>query len=325
MENTLVWCKTKAEVRGVLSEAKNMGYRIYDLDDYTERFWGTHETETVINLNGDGKVVTYCYKDWYIEHPGYGKIITADKFLGRKPILITRKGRVVIAENKNTGEKAIVTCSPDDTYDFDTGALIAVARLVAKEIGISGDAEIVLRGLLSDKPVAYAFAEKTTKFKVGDLVTLKNGLEPGEVYRDMTLYPGDMFDSLNGKPKKVIRVCERSTKSPIYQTESEWYYSEEMLDKWDENAIHEGDIVRVVNTGLNYTSYPQWVGKYISDPDMAARYCFDSPSVSSKYKVIKIAEHESNGRTLAYIEEIDGFDYNSCYLIEVKGLKKVTE
>lgn len=53
------------------------------------------------------------------------------------------------------------------------------------------------------------------------------------------------------------------------------------------------------------------------------RFCFGSPSMDEKYKVIKIAEHESNGRMLAYIEQINGFSFNKCYLIEVKGLVKV--
>ena len=52
------------------------------------------------------------------------------------------------------------------------------------------------------------------------------------------------------------------------------------------------------------------------------RFCFGSPSLDKKYKVIKIAEHERNHRPLAYIEEIDGLSYNKCYLIEVKGLEK---
>ena len=194
---------------------------------------------------------------------------------------------------------------------------------------VTKDAETVLRQLLGYDAETPADApteeEPTTKFKVGDLVTLKNDLEPGKIYGDMTLYHGDMFDSLNGKPKKVINVWERSKNSPTYQTESEWYYSEEMLEPWDESKIREGDIVRVINTGLNYSTYPQWVGEHISDPDMAARYCFGSPSVDYNYKVIKIAEHESNGRTLAYIEQCDGFVFNKCYLVEVKGLEKVTK
>ena len=75
-------------------------------------------------------------------------------------------------------------------------------------------------------------------------------------------------------------------------------------------------------TGLNYSSYVKWVGEHISDPYMAARFCFGTPDTSKEYKVIKIAEHERNHRPLAYIEEIDGLSYNQCYLIEVKGLEK---
>ena len=332
MENTLVWCKTKAEVREVLSEAKNMGYHMTDLDDYTERFWSTHESETVINLHGYDKNLTYCYKYWYINHPGFGKIITASEFFGRKPILITRKGRVVTAEDKNTGEKAIATCSPTDTFDFGTGAMIAVARLIAQsDKGITKDAETVLRQLLgydvsSD---SQADEEPTAKFKIGDIVTLKDGLEVGKPYGAVDLLE-IMYSNGYGKQMKVVDTirCEDGDMAydcaPISGGRSFWYV-EEMLEPWDENKIREGDIVRVINTGLNYSTYPQWVGKHISDPDMAARYCFGSPSDGGNYKVIKIAEHEYNGRTLAYIEQCKGFAFNKCYLIEVKGLEKVTE
>ena len=329
MENTLVWCKTKAEVREVLSEANNMGYHMTDLDYYTERFWSTHESETVINLHGDGEVVTYCYKDWYINHPNFGKIISASKFFGRKPILITRKGRVVTAEDKNTGEKAIATCSPTDTFDFGTGAMIAVARLIAQsDKGITKDAETVLRQLLGDDVNSDAPTEEepTAKFKVGDLVTLKNDLEPGEVYGDMILYHGDMFDSLNCKPEKVIRVCERSTKSPTYQTESEWYYSEEMLDKWDENAIHEGDKVYVSLASSNYAYYTEWVYKHITDSGLTKRYGYGGSIMDKNklYEVVKIAPHKNGHPMLAYIRPYAD-TIGSCHLIDVNGLNKATK
>lgn len=329
MENTLVWCKTKEEVRGVLSKAKKMGYHMPNLNDYTERFWDTHESETVINLHGDGRAITYCYKDWYINRPSLGKIITANKFLGHKPILITRNGRIVTAEDKNTGEKCIATCSPTDTFDFGTGAMIAVARLIAQsDKGITKDAEVVLRQLLGDDVNNDAPAEEEPKpFKVGSLVTLRPDVIPGVEYNGLTLQPGDMYDIACGKPIKVIRyesgdqtyLCEAK------DAERMWWYDREMLEPWDESKIREGDIVRVINSGLNHSTYPQWVGKYISDPDMAARYCFGSPSTDGNYKVIKIAEHESNGRTLAYIEQCEGFVFSKCYLVEVKGLEKVTK
>ena len=167
-----------------------------------------------------------------------------------------------------------------------------------------------------------------SKFKVGDYVTLKEGLTAGEVYSGIKLLSDTMYDGAYHKRMKVVGVEWRDDVGTyFYECEGDFrftfYYSEKMLEKWDESKIHEGDTVRVINTGLNYSSYPQWVGEHISDPYMAARYCYGSPYTDRKYKVIKIADHESNGRTLAYIEECDGFVHNRCYLIEVKGLEKV--
>ena len=166
------------------------------------------------------------------------------------------------------------------------------------------------------------------KFKVGDYATLKEGLVTGERYGSLILLKGRMYDNAYHNQMTVVSVEWREDVNTYYyeckgDSQFTFHYSDEMLDKWDESKIHEGDTVKVIREGLSYTTYPQWVGKYISDPDMAARYCFSTPDTSKKYKVIKIAEHEDNGRALAYIEEIDGFCYNSCYLIEVKGLEKV--
>ena len=331
MENTLVWCKTKAEVVAVLTEAKKRGYGIDSPTDMGNMFWSNYHEETVLNLNGNGRSITYCYKDWYIEHPSFGNIISADKFLVTKPILITRKGRVVTAEDKNTGEKAIATCSPDDTFDFGTGAMIAVARLIAQsDKGITKDAETVLRQLLgydAESPVDIPTEAEPKPFKVGSLVTLRPDVIPGIEYNGLTLLPGEMYDTAFGKPIKVIRYDsgDQTYLCKAEGAERSWWYDSDMLEAWDKSKIYEGDIVRVINTGLNYSTYPRWVGEHISDPDMAARYCFGSPSTDGNYKVIKIAEHETNGRTLAYIEQCDGFVFNKCYLVEVKGLEKVTE
>lgn len=165
------------------------------------------------------------------------------------------------------------------------------------------------------------------KFKVGDYVTLKEGVEADKWYGGLELLSGPMYDNAHNKRMKVVHV-DWSDDSNTYYCECKgdsqytFHYSEEMLDKCDESKIYEGDTVKVVNTGLNYSSYAKWVGEHISDPYMAARFCFGSPSLDEKYKVIKIAEHEKNHRLLAYIEQIDGIGFNKCYLIEVKGLEK---
>jgi hypothetical protein len=171
--------------------------------------------------------------------------------------------------------------------------------------------------------------EKTeSNFKVGDYVTLKEGIEANKKYGGLPLLSGPMHDFAYHKRMRVVGVDWQEEVGTYYyecyhEGKFTFHYSEEMLDKWDESKIHEGDTVKVINTGLNYPSYVKWVEEHISDPSMAARFCFNTPDTYKKYKVIKIAEHEKNHRPLAFIEEIDGFSYNSCYLIEVKGLEKV--
>lgn len=166
------------------------------------------------------------------------------------------------------------------------------------------------------------------KFKVGDYVTLKEGLTADKVYGGIKLRSGNMYDSAYHERMKVVGAdWQNDLGTHHYECKQKngyaYYYSEQMLDKCDESVIHEGDTVKVIDTGLTYSSYVQWVGKHISDPYTAARFCFGSPSIDKNYKVIKIAEHERNHSPLAYIEEIGGLSYNRCYLIEVKGLEKV--
>lgn len=332
MENTLVWCKTKAQVVAVLTEAKKRGYNIDFPAEMGNGFWASNHEETVVNLNGNGRSITYSYKDWYINHPNYGKIITADKFLSRKPILITRNGRVVTAENKNTGEKAIATCCPTDTFDFGTGAMIAVARLIAhSNKGITKDAETVLRQLLEDDTNSDAPTKKepTTKFKVGDLVTLKDGLEVGEVYGGITLREG-MYDKGHNKPLKVLEGSRCKAFSCAHVGGGLPYlYSKEMLEPWDENKIREGDKVHVKKgcTKNRYDIYYQWLKDNISDIDLLLGFeRKDSVSTTDTYTVVKIAPHGRFGDVkLAFIKRTNGIGDTFSYLYDIDALEKVTE
>lgn len=47
-------------------------------------------------------------------------------------IVIYRKGRQVIALDKRTGKKAIAKCSPEDEFNFKTGAGLAFERLMSE-------------------------------------------------------------------------------------------------------------------------------------------------------------------------------------------------
>lgn len=52
------------------------------------------------------------------------------KELKKESIVIYSDERVVTALNKNTNEKCTVRCNTNDKYDFKTGAIIALSRLV---------------------------------------------------------------------------------------------------------------------------------------------------------------------------------------------------
>lgn len=69
----------------------------------------------------------WCEKSWCVSL-GY-KVINFDDLRKNECIVIYRKDNEVIALDKSTGKKAVAKCSPEDTFDFKTGAKIAFDRL----------------------------------------------------------------------------------------------------------------------------------------------------------------------------------------------------
>lgn len=48
--------------------------------------------------------------------------------------VVYRNGRRTIAKDKDTGKYAVALCSPEDTYDFMTGATTAMSRLIMEKL-----------------------------------------------------------------------------------------------------------------------------------------------------------------------------------------------
>lgn len=92
-----------------------------------------------------------------------------------------------------------------------------------------------------------------------------------------------------------------------------------LLEK--EKELKVGDKVRVVNAGLLYSTYDEWVIRNIADKRLIARYQYNCKIDTSKiYKIRKIALHSMRvKRVLAYIEST--WD-ESCFLIGVEGIEK---
>ena len=100
------------------------------------------------------KILDHEIKHWvgceYPVVPEYFKLASNEQ------IVIYRKDNEVIALDKTTGKKGVAKCSPEDEFDFNTGAKLAFERLV-------GGNEV--------KEV------KQDKFKPGDTVILTKAYE----------------------------------------------------------------------------------------------------------------------------------------------------
>lgn len=329
MKDVIIKCD-KGEVEKTLAYIEKKDRKVRWATGDKPTGWGSLFERKGVYLIIENDTLTFIEIDDFEDSDKKGKdVVSAKEFLGKSKsphIVIFRRGRNVIAKNVATGDEGVAKCSPDDEFCFKTGASIALARLMAKtpEI-ITDDVRAEWKKALGIEDIP---ARVDHKFNVGDYVTLKEGIKANKKYGGLPLLSGPMHDFAYHKQMRVVGVdWQEEVGTYYYECHHEgkftFHYSEEMLDKWDESKIHEGDTVKVVNTGLNYSSYVKWVGEHISDPYMAARFCFGSPSTDKNYKVIKIAEHERNHRALAYIEEIGDLAYNKCYLIEVKGLEKV--
>lgn len=128
-------------------------------------------------------------------------------------IVIYRKDNKVVALDKATGKEGVARCSPEDTFDFETGAKLAFKRLVGEDTA----AEPV-------KP-------EEPKFKVGEfvrVVSAKSG-----VVNEMHGFP-------IGQIVKVVRVlsdaydCEGVVKSSLGYIVSTQIVNAEHIEKLEE-------------------------------------------------------------------------------------------
>ena len=129
---------------------------------------------------------------------------------------------------------------------------------------------------------------------------------------------GIAFDRKNNK----ACACDEISCSECAFGNGECGNIDEWLDKeWiDPDEIKEGDKVRITNIGKCYTTFTEWVTKYIDDKKLIAGYSYDSlPDITKIYVAIKV--HHEKWRTMVYIQVASMFD-ESCYLIEMSGLSK---
>ena len=246
----------------------------------------------------------------------FANAMSVKRFMRRHntTVHIHQNGNMVIAHESQTGRHGIAKCSPEDKFDFYTGAKLALARLY-------GDEFIPFEAKKSDE---------MCKYKVGDKVVVKSwktlkdkyGIDSLGIIKDIAFVGG--MEKYCGEVGIVNEVCGNFVHLDIYGSDTVYGFHKDSIEPWD-STIREGDIVRIIDSGCIYTTNVPWLKANITDTDLIARYQYGtSPEHNGgKYKVIKIAKHLMWDDDLAYIQSI-GFE-GKCYIIGVTGLDKTDE
>lgn len=381
-------CTTKKQWEAVLKKFDEDGYKWCAGNSVISglEYFNNYKEDSVLHVYTESKKLGFGDKEYY-----RGKaFISAHDFLKgtkTKPIVISRNGRVVTAEDKNTGKKGVAICSPSDEFDFKIGAKLALARLLGEEISekpsddsdtyFTDEIKVGNRVKIRDwddmeeefgldswghinMPLCFNPAMKTfcgkivvitrvdeddgsfkisddsawwfdknmivkpkksePKFKVGDFVRTRKDAVVGERYENLMLSEGMITECT-----EVISVEKRHYAPYVYETKAGYTYTGSMLEKCEDDEIQEGDTVRITDTGKQYTTYNEWIKSNITDVDLICKFDYNrDASIDSEYVVVKIAEHGMYNKTLAYVKEKTAL-WPRCYLIDVKGLEKVTK
>ena len=223
-------------------------------------------------------------------------------------IIIYRDGRKVIAEDKNTGEKAMARCNTADEFDFRIGARLAFDRLtgaVKEKVKFAPGMAIwckdksqldALMQTLEDMGYVWRFGDVPTKYYPplytnGSRIFIMSG------HYIFYGFPSDKPDGFT------------------YVDFSDVDFSECMQE------IKVGDIVEIVDTGKMYPTHYAWVKEHV--PDLAVYYAYGDSAgyhdkikrVSGKFKV----QHIADGK--AYVMSNARGD-GKCYLVGLEGLAK---
>lgn len=317
MGNYAMHCKTEEEAKIFLRYLDSVGRKWVDGTSYMSMTkWSAYGPDTCYDFyNG-----TYCNKTYFLTCYGYTILEFSDfewdnKNTKRKPVIIYRNGQDVIALDKETGEKAVAKCHPNDEFDFAIGAKIAFGRLYHSQDYIPEGSE----------------AKCKPKFQVGDRVRcIKKDYEIGGI---------NIVNELG-----VIREAETGASSVLVEFDNNigghsgngkgkdnhcWWFvnsSEylELVDNKDAKEINVGDRVKVTNPGRAYSSYTEWVTK--NAPEFAVYYVYAvyyadiyKKLGTSTFTVVAKAPHTDFADRMLYLVQ-DEFAH--CFLVGEEGIEK---
>lgn len=242
MGNYAMHCKTEEEAKIFLRYLDSVGRKWVDGTSYMSMTkWSAYGPDTCYDFYKG----TYCNKTYFLTCYGYTILEFSDfewdnKNTKRKPVIIYRNEQDVIALDKETGEKAVAKCHPNDEFDFAIGAKIAFGRLYHSQDYIPEDNKTKC------KP----------RFQVGDRVRF--------IKRDYEIGGINIVNELG-----VIREVETGASSVLVEFDNNigghsgngkgkdnhcWWIMNsseylELVDNKDAKEINVGDRVKVTNPG----------------------------------------------------------------------------
>lgn len=316
--NYAMHCKTEEEAKIFCRYLDSVGRRWADGTSYMSMTNWNYGPDTCYTFNSG----TYCKKTYFLTRNYYTILEFSDfewddKNTKRKPVIIYQNGQDVIALDKETGEKAVAKCHPNDEFDFAIGAKIAFGRLYHSQDYISEDNK----------------AKCKPEFQVGDRVRC--------IKKDYKIGGINIVNELG-----VIREAETGASSVLVEFDNNigghdgggkgkdnhcWWFMNsseylELVDNKDTKEINVGDRVKVIDTGCAYSSYTEWVTK--NAPEFAVYYMYCAsyfyPSIreritESTFTVVAKAPHSDFADRMLYLVQDE---FARCFLLGEEGLKK---
>lgn len=228
-----------------------------------------------------------------------------------KHIEIIAQGKKVFAkiiEGNKAVKTGVAKCSPEDEFDFETGAKIAFERLFHKKFDWEA-------------------------FKLGKIAIALNTRKKYDDFMKLCKLHGIEWRSGNEADKNdCFTMYEEDTAVCCFGGEYVLEYAPVNFYKGkgitiinfnscnfdDETKVD--DVVKVIDGTKCYACSPQWVAEHVEDKILIARYAYGKPLKSCddnrSFRVLLIADNK------AYISSTNDFD-NACYLVDLDALEKL--
>lgn len=164
-------------------------------------------------------------------------------------IVVYRKDNKVIALDKSTGKKAVARCCPEDTFDFETGAKLALNRLFGTDIlpkqNESFKVGDIIRGN-KDNVGVYVYTNKNMIGKVVEI--MKNGYINVEIisHPDYPSKVGRVFE-VHSKYFELVEFKEVHRTAKAGEFVKITNSCNVPLNDDGTSAYKNGDIIKIIN------------------------------------------------------------------------------